>query len=143
VASLVLEHGAVEDQGAHLEPVIRERFGARVADIVLGWTDADTLPKPPGRDRKEAYIRHLEHAERDVLLVSCADKVHNARAICTDVRTHGQEVFARFKAGQEGTRWYYRTLADAFLRLKLPRFRGVLRDLVYVGSAVAASLAAS
>jgi GTP pyrophosphokinase len=130
VASLVLEHGgdeeqamaamlhdAVEDQGAHLEPVIRERFGARVADIMLGCTDADTLPKPPWRERKEAYIRHLEHAERDVLLVSCADKVHNARAICTDVRTHGQEVFARFKAGREGTRWYYRTLADAFLRL--------------------------
>ena len=69
VASLVLEHGgdeeqamaamlhdAVEDQGAHLEPVIRERFGARVADIVLGCTDADTLPKPPWRERKEAYI---------------------------------------------------------------------------------------
>ena len=28
-------------------------------------------------------------------------------------------------------------------RLKLPRFRGVLRDLVQVGSAMAASLAAS
>ena len=123
VASLVLEHGgdeeqamaamlhdAVEDQGAHLEPVIRERFGARVADIVLGCTDADTLPKPPWRERKEAYIRHLEHAGVDVLLVSCADKVHNARTICTDVRSHGLEVFDRFKAGQDGTLWYYRTL---------------------------------
>jgi hypothetical protein len=29
------------------------------------------------------------------------------------------------------------------LRVKLPRFRGVLRDLVQVGSALAASLAAS
>ena len=60
VASLVLEHGgdegqavaailhdAIEGQGAELEPVIRERFGARVADIVLGCTDADTLPKLP------------------------------------------------------------------------------------------------
>ncbi len=130
VASLVLEHGgdeeqamaamlhdAVEDQGAHLEPVIRERFGARVADIVLGCIDADTLPKPPWRERKETYIRHLETAGTEALLVSCADKVHNARAICTDVRTHGLEVFDRFKAGQDGTLWYYRTLAAAFRRL--------------------------
>ena len=29
------------------------------------------------------------------------------------------------------------------MKLKLPRFRGVLKDLVQVGSAVAASLAAS
>ena len=130
VASLVLEHGgdeeqamaamlhdAIEDQGAHQEQAIRERFGARVAEIVIGCTDADTLPKPPWRARKEAYLRHLEHAGADILLVSCADKLHNARAICTDVRTHGLAVFDRFKAGQEGTVWYYRSLADAFLRL--------------------------
>ncbi len=33
--------------------------------------------------------------------------------------------------------------AEGWVKLKLPRFRGVLRDLVQVGSAVAASLAAS
>lgn len=130
VTSLVLEHGgdeeqaiaamlhdAIEDQGAHLEPTIRDRFGDRVADIVLGCTDADTLPKPPWRERKEAYVRHLAQASTDTLLVSCADKVHNARAICTDLRTYGTVVFGRFKAGETGTLWYYRTLADAFERL--------------------------
>ncbi len=130
VASLVLEHGgdeeqaiaamlhdAVEDQGAELEPIIRNRFGEKVVNIVLGCTDADTFPKPPWRERKEAYIRHLDDAATDVLLVSLADKVHNARAICTDVRTHGLVVFDRFKAGREGTLWYYGTLSDAFTRL--------------------------
>ena len=143
VASLVLEHGgdeeqamaamlhdAVEDQGAHLEPVIREKFGSRVADIVIGCTDADTLPKPPWRERKEAYIRHLDHAARDVLLVSCSDKLHNARAICTDVRTLGPEVFDRFKAGQDGTLWYYRQLADAFTRLLPGALAAELSDVV-------------
>ncbi len=113
VASLVLEHGgdeeqaiaallhdAVEDQGAHQEPVIRERFGDRVADIVLGCTDADTLPKPPWRERKERYIEHLEHASSDVLLVSCADKVHNARAIVTDLKTHGDRRVRPVQGGQ-------------------------------------------
>ena len=130
VASLVLEHGgdvaqaiagllhdAVEDQGAHQLEVIRDRFGARVAAIVVGCTDADTLPKPPWRARKEAYIAHLEHAGPDVWLVSCADKLHNARAIGTDLRTHGQAVYDRFRGGRDGTLWYYGTLSDAFTRL--------------------------
>jgi (p)ppGpp synthase/HD superfamily hydrolase len=110
-------HDAVEDVGAHLEPIIRSRFGDRVARIVLGCTDADSFPKPPWRARKEAYIRHLEETEHDVLLVSLADKVHNARAINTDVRTHGEIVFERFKAGKDGTLWYYETLVEVFGRL--------------------------
>ncbi|MBV9747448.1 MAG: hypothetical protein JO157_01420 [Acetobacteraceae bacterium] len=34
-----------------------------------------------------------------------------------DLRTHGPSVFERFRAGREGTLWYYRSLADAFARL--------------------------
>ena len=132
VASLVLEHegdeeqamagvlhDAIEDQGVHQAEPIRERFGERVLSIVLGCTDADTLPKPPWRARKEAYIAHLETASRDVLLVSCADKVHNARAIRTDFGSVGAIVFERFKAGRGGTLWYYLALAEVFER-RLP-----------------------
>ncbi len=130
VASLVLEHGgdeeqaiagllhdAVEDQGAHQREAIRQRFGDRVAAIVEGCTDADTLPKPRWKDRKVAYVAHLEHASPSVRLVSCADKLHNVRAICTDLRTHGLTVFDRFKGGHDGTLWYYDTLSKAFERL--------------------------
>ena len=129
VAGIVLEHGgdeeqaiagllhdAIEDCGIEQEAVIRDRFGPRVANIVRGCTDTDVVPKPPWRARKEAYIAHLEHADPDVLLVSCADKLHNARAIVTDLRTHGVEMFERFTGGKDGTVWYYATLSDAFLR---------------------------
>lgn len=142
VASLVLEHGgdedlaiagmlhdAIEDVGAEQEPVIAERFGPRVAAVVRACTDADTFPKPPWRARKEAYIRHLESADRDTLLVACADKLHNARAILTDLRTHGTSMFERFNAGREGTLWYYAQLAVVFAR----RLPGPLsRDLAEV-----------
>lgn len=130
VAGLVLEHGgdeeqaiagllhdAIEDVGPDLEDQIARRFGPRVARIVRGCTDADILPKPPWRARKEAYLAHLETADPDVLLVSCADKLHNARAILTDFRTHGSAVFDRFRGGREGTLWYYGALAEAFQRL--------------------------
>ncbi len=132
VASLVLENGgdedqaiagllhdAIEDQGAHQATPIRERFGERVLAIVLGCTDADTLPKPPWRVRKEVYIAHLETATPDILLVSCADKLYNARAIRTDLMTVGIAVFDRFKAGRDGTLWYYDALAQVFKR-RLP-----------------------
>lgn len=130
VASLVLEHGgdeeqaiagllhdAIEDQGAHQEAIIAARFGDRVSRIVRACTDADTFPKPPWRERKQAYIAHLEHMDPDSLLVSCSDKVYNARAICTDLRTHGLAVYERFTGGQAGTLWYYGALSDVFSRL--------------------------
>jgi GTP pyrophosphokinase len=130
VASIILEHGgdedlaiagllhdAIEDVGIEQEAVIATRFGARVAGIVRACTDADTLPKPPWRARKEAYVAHLETVGRDVLLVSAADKLHNARAIVTDLRTLGPAMFARFTGGMEGSIWYYETLSATFTRL--------------------------
>lgn len=128
VASLVLEdggdedeaiaallHDAVEDQGGlpTLER-IRTRFGDHVADIVWACTDADEQPKPPWRERKEAYLAHLATADRSALRVSLADKVHNARAILYDLTVHGDAVWERFKAGREGALWYYDELTSAF-----------------------------
>ena len=139
VSSLVLEHGgnvdeaiaallhdAVEDQGHHypggadaLRAEIKSRFGAAVLEIVDGCTDSDTDPeqKPPWRARKGTYLHHLESATASVRLVSCADKLHNARAIVSDLRVLGDALFARFNGAKTGTLWYYRGLADVFLRL--------------------------
>jgi GTP pyrophosphokinase len=130
VSALVLEHGgdeeqaiaallhdAVEDCGAEQEAVILDAFGPRVAAIVRACTDADVIPKPPWRARKEAYLAHLEEAPAEALLVSACDKLHNARAILADLRAEGPRVFERFNAGQEGTLWYYAALAEAFQRL--------------------------
>jgi (p)ppGpp synthase/HD superfamily hydrolase len=128
VASLVLEaggdedqaiaallHDAVEDQGGlPTLAAIREHFGDAVAETVLACSDAWTEPKPPWRARKEAYLRHLAGQPARVLLVSAADKVHNARAILDDYRRLGDALFDRFTGGQVGTLWYYRQLADTY-----------------------------
>jgi (p)ppGpp synthase/HD superfamily hydrolase len=115
-AIAALLHDAVEDQGGQPTlAAIRERFGEQVAEIVLGCTDADTVPKPPWRWRKEQYVAHVRHASASVRRVSLADKLHNARAILHDQRQIGDAVFARFAGGIAGTLWYYRTLAQVFL----------------------------
>lgn len=90
-AIAALLHDAVEDQGgqARLED-IGSRFGDRVAEIVEGCTDADTIPKPEWQERKERHLAHLRGASSSVLEVSAADKLHNARAILAGYRIHGE-----------------------------------------------------
>lgn len=113
MAIAALLHDAVEDQGG--KPtlrMIRKKFGKRVADIVAGCTDSDTVPKPPWRLRKETYIKHLRHASPEIRLVSASDKLHNARAVLGDYRQVGEALWPRFTGQREGTLWYYRSLVD-------------------------------
>jgi len=151
VAALVLEHGgdqdqaiagllhdAIEDHGAQQEPVIRKRFGDRVADMARACTDSSACPKPPWHERKERYIEHLEQVGEDVLLVSACDKLHNARAIVADLATHGQGLFGRFAGGREGTLWYYGTLAAVFSRRLPGKLSGELSQTVHEMQAKAA-----
>jgi (p)ppGpp synthase/HD superfamily hydrolase len=116
-----LLHDAIEDQSASrggaraLGAEIERRFGKAARRIVEACTDAWVEPKPPWRERKERYIAHVEHMPRAAVLVSLADKIHNARAICADLRVHGAKVFERFTGKRDGTLWYYESLAAAFL----------------------------
>ena len=112
VAALL--HDAPEDQGgeARLRD-IRDRFGARVAEIVDGCTDTYETPKPPWRERKERYLTHLADASDSVLLVSSADKLHNARTVLSDYRLIGEDLWTRFNGKKEGTLWYYRAIVGA------------------------------
>ncbi|MEA3218099.1 MAG: hypothetical protein QOJ19_4255 [Acidimicrobiia bacterium] len=126
VAGLVFEGGGDEDQviAGLLHDVLEDTpatpaqivtaFGQRVADIVEACSDTQTKPKPPWFQRKQRYLDHLKDAPPDVLLVSLADKLHNARALLLDLRTEGPHVFNRFNAGPGDTLWYYQKLAAIF-----------------------------
>jgi (p)ppGpp synthase/HD superfamily hydrolase len=128
VAALVIEHGGNEDQaiaallhdaaedqgGAATLADIKAKFGDAVAAIVADCTDAWTEPKPPWRKRKEAYLAGLPNKPAESLLVSLADKTHNAEAILFDYRVLGDALWDRFSGGADGTRWYYNTLAAVF-----------------------------
>ena len=113
-AIAALLHDAIEDQGgAATREEIRRRFGDTVVFIVDGCTDAEVLPKPPWRARKEAYIAHIRHAPASVRLVSAADKLHNARSVLADYRVLGDALWQRFNGGKDGTLWYYRSVTNA------------------------------
>jgi (p)ppGpp synthase/HD superfamily hydrolase len=145
VAALVLEHGGGEDQaiaallhdsaedqgGSQVLEQTRNRFGGRVASIVEACSDTTIAPKPPWRERKERYIEHLAEVSEDVLLVSLADKVHNAKAILTDYKRIGDDLWDRFQGGKNGTLWYYESLVEAFARRgKWPELMAELKSVV-------------
>lgn len=141
-AIAALLHDGPEDQGG--EPVldeIRARFGVEVARIVDGLSDA--MPsagetKAPWRERKEAYLRHLDEAPPSVVRVSLADKLHNARSILADRRIDGDAVWDRFNAGQGEQAWYYRELLAIFER-RLPASRNLPDLRAVVGNLFGAS----
>jgi (p)ppGpp synthase/HD superfamily hydrolase len=128
VAALVLEaggteeeaiagllHDSVEDQGGKSTLAeVRQLFGETVAAIVDGCTESDTYPKPPWSERKQRYLHNLRHASASVRLVSLADKLHNARSLLADHRQYGSSIWSHFKAGREGTLWYYQQLEQIY-----------------------------
>ena len=150
VASIALEHGADEEQaiaallhdaiedqprGGETKQDILKAFGSRVLGIVEGCSDSDGQNKPSWKERKEAYVAHLRKAPAEMALVSGADKLHNARAILSDFRTHGPAVFDRFTAKKDGTLRYYKDLVGAFREAgNLPE--GLLRELSTTVSAL-------
>ena len=135
VAGIALEHGADEEQAAAalLHDVLEDtdathgdlaaRFSERVAYIVRGCSDTeDHEAKEAWRPRKEKYLADLRQAGPDIALVSCADKLHNARSIAMDLRMHGASFLDKhFKGKRDGSLWYYRQLVEIFAGLDVPK----------------------
>ena len=115
-AIAALLHDAVEDAGGPptLEE-IRAKFGEDVARIVDECSDTDEVPKPPWRNRKTRYIKHLGEVSPDTLLVSVADKLDNARSMLRDYHEHGSKLWERFTVkNADDHLWYYGELLAAY-----------------------------
>lgn len=161
VASLVLEAGGDEDQtiAALLHDIpedcggekrlkeIAEYFGLRVEKMVRGCSDSlveEIADKAPWRERKQAHIDHVANSDFDTLLVIAADKLHNGRAIVTDLSIHQDKVWDRFNAWEldkENNRilgtcsknvyWYYNEMYASLKKRKVSEsILNPLKDVV-------------
>lgn len=142
-AIAALLHDAVEDAGgAPTLDAIGRRYGSRVAAVVEACTDTDRVPKPPWRERKEAFVARLERADLPpgTLRVVAADKLHNARSMLHELRHDGPATLRRFNAGPSDQRSYHGAVAAAVAR----HHPGPLADeLVATVAALDAELAAA
>ncbi|MCT0213109.1 HD domain-containing protein [Synechococcus sp. CS-1326] len=139
VSSLVWEDGGNEDQAiaALLHDAIEDasqthgsiasRFGDAVADIVRDCTDPAKVhgsPCPaPWLEAKRSFIASLEQMPAASLLVTAAEKAHNARDHVLDGRRDPSS-WQRASAGLEASTWYYRELHQQLSR-QLPGSRSV------------------
>ena len=107
-------HDVVEDTDATLEE-IRKLFGKRIAELVEGASEKDKSLS--WKARKEATLEHvLETDDIELLVLTCVDKLDNLRDIREDLTLRGEEVWDRFKADKLCQAWYYRGLAEIYLR---------------------------
>jgi (p)ppGpp synthase/HD superfamily hydrolase len=137
VSSLVLEaggdedlaiaavlHDAAEDHGGEARlSDIEERFGSRVAAVVRDCSDSLTpegAPKSDWETRKREHLRRLQDVPDEVLVVWMADKVHNGRAIVTDLQADGTTAMSRFNAAPDRVLWYYGENLDLAQRRQVP-----------------------
>ena len=77
VICAALLHDTVEDTNTTREELI-ERFGKKIAALVMEVTDDKTLRKP---ERKRLQIEHAAHISRKAKLVKLADKISNLRDV--------------------------------------------------------------
>jgi (p)ppGpp synthase/HD superfamily hydrolase len=108
-----LLHDYIEDIDGATEEEVAERFGANVGQLVAALSDSTGFPKPPWKERKLAYLAHLQDERPEVKLVSACDKLHNASCILRDLRSEGEILWDRFSASKEDTLWYYREVVSA------------------------------
>jgi len=143
VSSLVLEHGgtAVEGAAALLHDCLEDTstsaaaladaFGEEVAAIVVACSDNLGRVPMPWHDRKAKFLASIETMTASALLVTAADKLHNARDVVKMQRKRGDAAFLAFEGRKEGTLWYY---SEALKALELaapccPGLRALVGDL--------------
>lgn len=109
-------HDTVEDHGGkpRLDDV-EKIFGPHVARMVEGLSDtlAEDHDKKEGwEERKNAYLARLRTEPEDVLVISAADKLYNAKSILDDLKVIGPAVWERFKRGPKEQLWYFHSLLE-------------------------------
>jgi guanosine-3',5'-bis(diphosphate) 3'-pyrophosphohydrolase len=97
VVAAALLHDVVEDTSVTLSEV-RERFGARVAELVACVTEDPELPTD---ERKRAYRDAVRHSPDAARAICAADKVCNVSDLREAASDSAEQVLARFNGGLE------------------------------------------
>jgi (p)ppGpp synthase/HD superfamily hydrolase len=92
VVTAALLHDTLEDTDTTREEIV-EQFNETVAQLVQDVTEDKNLS---WEERKEAYLKHLEDAPDDALLIAMADKIDNIESKLEVVGAEGPAFLAQF-----------------------------------------------
>ncbi|MHA2246927.1 MAG: HD domain-containing protein [Candidatus Hodarchaeales archaeon] len=114
-----LLHDVIEDTDVAFSE-IRKIFGRKVTELVRAVTEPKELRKPDSdpkgtwKQRKQHTIDILLKAEKDVKLLSCADKLSNIKDLIAEYNLLGEKLWDKFNAPRKKQHWYYRSLCNVF-----------------------------
>ena len=74
----------------------------------------------PSRDIADAKLDRLRKGGEEMLLVSCADSVDDARAALRLIGLHGKEAWRYIGASQVEVETHFQELAETYLELMSP-----------------------
>lgn len=110
-------HDVLEDTVVTLEELTL-KFGWQISSIVEGVSEPEIVGvdrSTSWKERKKHTLTYLsQEATLDQLLVSCADKLDNAKSIKKDFDRMGDALWKRFRAGKKEQSWYYNNLIIIF-----------------------------
>ena len=118
VLALLAHERVASVLGIDMNPLQIHLLNLKLAVAVSSLTESEAK-KAPWRQRKEEHLHHLAKADKDLLIVAAADKLHNARAIATDLQTIGESVWDRFNSDKESIIWYYEAMLEILERAEI------------------------
>ncbi|MEI7474212.1 MAG: HD domain-containing protein [bacterium] len=106
-------HDVLEDTISTSKEIEKE-FGTEILEMVTYLTEPNKSKS--WKERKEHTINVIKNEmPLNVLYVSCADKLHNLRCFHENYLKIGEKLWSNFAAPKEEQKWYYKSLADAFI----------------------------
>jgi len=119
-----LLHDVLEDAPNVSFDLLVAEFGERTAKIVAEITEDrtqnhDQSLKSSWHDRKNLYLKGLESASTEALLISAADTVHNLRSLLEAYRLNGDSLWGSFNATIEDKLMFYRRVIET-IAFRLP-----------------------
>ncbi|NCN25320.1 hypothetical protein COT94_01410 [Candidatus Falkowbacteria bacterium CG10_big_fil_rev_8_21_14_0_10_37_14] len=102
-------HDTLEDVPGYSYEKLTTDFGEAIAMVVREVSEDEEKggPRAPWKFRKESYLKHLENASQEALLVAAADKIHNLRSMIESYLKHGEVIWKTFHATDDEKLWFY------------------------------------
>ena len=123
VVIAALLHDTLEDTDTTREELVTA-FGEHVAVLIehVGEKKVVDGKRVGWKERKAAYLTHLEEAPEEALLIAIADKIDNIESKLEALEKEGTVLFKRWKVPQADYLWYHGEAAR-IAEARLPEHR--------------------
>jgi (p)ppGpp synthase/HD superfamily hydrolase len=103
VVTAALLHDTLEDTPTTREEIV-ETFNERVAELVEAVSEPKDLP---WKERKTIYLKKLETAPIDAVIIATADKIDNVESKIESFEKEGAQMLARWARPASDYLWFH------------------------------------